>query len=502
MSRTPHLDNTKGPHRLLTPQQMYKADAAAIAAGTPGIELMENAGRAIFREIVLRWSKRPALVLCGPGNNGGDGFVIARLLAEEGWPVRLALLGETGRLKGDAALAAEAWTGPVEPLQPDGLGDARLIVDAVFGAGLARDVDGVVGETLQAVNETNLPVVAVDVPSGIDGETGRVRGVAVEANLTVTFARRKPGHLLMPGRVWCGETVCSDIGISVADVPGDVPHIFANVPALWRGFLGSLPQDSHKYNKGHAVVVSGGPANTGAARLAAMSALKTGAGLVTVASPRSGLIANAAHLTTIMLHPADDAGELANLLADSRKNAVAIGPAAGVGGTTRAKVRAALASGAATVLDADALTSFAEAPHELFEAIAEDPGRPVVMTPHEGEFFRLFSNVTGKTDSKWQRALGAAEASGAIVVLKGADTVIASPSGCMLINHNAPPQLGTAGSGDVLTGIVAGLLARGVPAFEAAAAGVWLHGQAGRLAGPGLIAEELPRHLPEAAASI
>lgn len=490
----------RGPHRLITPAQMYMADAAAIAAGTPGVELMENAGRAIVREILLRWSCRPVLVMCGPGNNGGDGFVVARLLRAEGWPVRVALLIDAGKLKGDARQAAQAWDGTVERLTPAALGEARLLVDGLFGAGLARPLDGIAGEIVRAVNENSWPVVAVDIPSGIDGETGQVRGEAVAAALTVTFARRKPGHLLMPGRKLCGETVCAAIGIGDADIPAAAPHVFANDSALWGAMFEPVPSQAHKYHKGHAVVVSGGLENTGAARLAAMAALRTGAGLVTVASPKSALTGNAAHLTSIMLQPAEDAAALSAVLADRRKNAVAIGPAAGIGGATRAKVRAVLASGAACVLDADALTSFADAPRELFAAICEDPQRPVVLTPHEGEFARLFGDLSRQSDSKWQRAAAAAEASGAIVVVKGADTVIAGADG-ILINANGPPDLATAGSGDVLTGIIAGLLARRIPPLAAAAAGVWLHGAAGRFAGAGLIAEDLPQFLPRALAA-
>ena len=487
---------------LLTPEQMYAADAAAIAAGTPGIELMENAGSAIFREIVLRWSQRPVVVLCGPGNNGGDGFVVARLLERDGWPVRVALLGDQDSLKGDAALAAQAWDGPVEPATPAAIAVARLIIDGLFGAGLSCDVTGKVAGFVKAINDAGQPVVAIDVPSGIDGSSGQVRGIAIAASLTVTFCRRKPAHLLLPGKQLCGETVCRQIGIPDAAIPTDSPRVRANIPALWNQFFEAFASDSHKYTHGHAVVVSGGPANTGAARLAAMAALKAGAGLVTLASPSNALAVNATHLTSVMLTAADDAGALTKLLADRRKNAVAIGPAVGIGSATISKVRAILASGAQVVLDADALTSFEDSPGELFEAIAELQERAVILTPHQGEFDRLFKGLRGKADSKWQLAKSAARTCGATVVLKGADTVIASPDGRIAINDNAPPSLATAGSGDVLTGIATGLLARGIPAFEAACAAVWLHGHAGQMAGPGLIAEDLAGYIPPAFGNI
>lgn len=497
---TPIAPNS-GPE-LLTPAQMYAADAATISGGTPGIELMKNAGRMVFHQIVLRWSKRPVTVLCGPGNNGGDGFVAARLLLEDGWPVRLALIGEVSKLKGDAALAAERWTGPVEPVIPGVLDGARLIVDALFGAGLVRDIESPLSDVLSAVSRSGMPVVAIDIPSGIDGKTGQECGTAVKADLTVTFFRRKPGHLLLPGRSHCGETICADIGIPQSVLEAGEQYICANDPVLWRRCVQPRAVHAHKYDHGHAVVVSGGAYSSGAARLAAQAALRAGAGLVTVASPSAALPVNAAHLTTVMLTETDDAAALGRMLTDRRKNAVCIGPGCGVFGQTRAKVRAVLASGAAAVLDADALTSFAPDPDELFQAIAEHPDRPVVLTPHEGEFRRLFKGLDQASDSKCERTLAAARMSGAVIVLKGADTVIADPDGRGIINENAPPRLATAGAGDVLAGIVLANLARRVPALEAAAAAVWLHGAAAASGRDGLTADDLPDLLATALANL
>ncbi|MGI9463231.1 MAG: NAD(P)H-hydrate dehydratase [Aestuariivirgaceae bacterium] len=502
MATAQHTSPSSNGLELLTPVQMYAADAATIAAGTPGIELMENAGYAVFREIVLRWSKRPVAVLCGPGNNGGDGFVVARLLAEEGWPVCLSLAGDAAKLKGDAALAAKAWGGAPEPAKPKVLDGARLIVDALFGAGLGRAIGGELASIIGAANRSGAPVVAVDIPSGIDGADGQARGTAIEASLTVTFCRRKPGHLLLPGRSHCGETVCADIGIAADAVPAGQSPICANSPMLWQHHFSAAAPDTHKYTRGHALVVSGKADRTGAARLAANAALCAGAGLVTLASPGSALLVNAAHLTAVMLAKADQPRDLGLILADKRLAAAAIGPGCGVGGRTRAKVRTVLASGAAAVLDADALTSFEQDPATLFTAIAEDPQRPVVLTPHEGEFKRLFKDLDGSADSKYERACAAAERCAAVVVLKGADTVIAAPDGRVLINDNAPSGLATAGSGDVLAGIVLAGLCRRIPPFEAAAAAVWLHGAAaaGHI-GP-FTADDLAGLLPAAIASI
>ncbi|MDH3740550.1 MAG: NAD(P)H-hydrate dehydratase [Hyphomicrobiales bacterium] len=497
-----NLNTTNDGLELLTPAQMYAADAAAISSGTPGIDLMENAGYAVFRQIVMRWSKRPVTVLCGPGNNGGDGFVVARLLLEDGWPVTLAVIGDVARLKGDAALAANRWTGPTEPVTPAAIDGARLIVDALFGAGLARDIEPPLSDVFCLVARSGMPVVAIDIPSGIDGETGQARGTAIRADLTVTFFRRKPGHLLLPGRSHCGETICEDIGIARSALPADEQYIYANDPVLWRRHFQPPAAEAHKYDHGHAVVVSGGAYTSGAARLAAQAALRAGAGLVTVASPRQAMPVNAAQLNAVMLSEADDAPALSRLLSDHRKTAACIGPGCSVSGQTRAKVRAVLGSGTAAVLDADALSSFAPDPDALFTAIADAPNRPVVLTPHEGEFARLFKGLDLPTDSKCERALAAARISGAVVVLKGADTVIAEPGGRIIINENAPARLATAGAGDVLSGIVLANLARHIPAFEAAAAAVWLHGAAAAAGADGLTADDLPDLLAAAMASL
>jgi hydroxyethylthiazole kinase-like uncharacterized protein yjeF len=480
-------------HALLTPRQMGKADRLTIAAGIAGTLLMENAGRAVADAVSRRWPKQKALVLCGPGNNGGDGFVAARILAERGWPVRLALLGAREKLRGDAAAAAARWTGPVEPLAPAAIGDATLIIDAIFGAGLARPIEGVAGEVLAAVEAACLPVVAIDVPSGVDGASGAVLGIAPQAALTVTFFRRKPSHLLLPGRSHCGETVVAPIGIPDTVLDTIRPEVVADHPDWWRDdFPWPLPE-SHKYTRGHALV-AGGAVMTGAARLAARAAARLGAGLVTVAAPEPAFPIYAAALTGIIVQPAGDLGSFRALLADPRRNAALIGPGAGLGEATRDKVLAILAAGKRTVLDADALTSFADNAEVLFGAVRS----PSVLTPHEGEFARLFARVLDGSGSKLERACRAAQLSGAVILLKGNDTVIAAPDGRAAINPGAPPELATAGSGDVLAGMVTGLLAQGMPAFEAASAAVWLHAEAARRFGPGLIAEDIVEGLPAA----
>jgi NAD(P)H-hydrate epimerase len=473
---------------LLTPTEMADIDRAAIAAGVPEIVLMDNAGKAVADAIGTRWLKRPPVaVLCGPGNNGGDGFVVARHLAAAGWPVRLGLLGERGNLRGAAAHHAVLWRGAVEKLSPGVLNGAELIVDALFGAGLSRPIAGEAAAAIAAANESGRPIVAVDIPSGIDGTTGAILGTAPRCALTVTFFRKKPGHLLMPGRALCGDIAVAEIGVP--------PHVwrdrqiatFEDGPALWLDAYPWPRAEGHKYSRGH-VLVAGGAVMTGAARLAARAAARMGAGLVTVAAPERVWPIYAASLTGIIVQPMTEAGAWPALLKDERRNAVLIGPGAGVDDATRDQVLAALAVRRSVVLDADALTVFAERPETLFAAIQA----PTVLTPHEGEFARLF-HLEG---DKPARARAAAAQSGAVIVLKGPDTVVAAPDGRAAINGNAPPDLATAGSGDVLSGMIAGLLAQGLDAFRAANAAVWLHGEAARIFGPGLVAEDIVEYLP------
>ena len=471
---------------LLTVSEMARADALAIAGGTPGIELMEAAGRAVADRICVRWASRPTTVLCGPGNNGGDGFVIARLLEGRGWPVRIALLGGRDRLSGDAAVNAGRWTGPVEAMSAASVADAELVVDAIFGAGLDREIDGAARAAIEAIGDRLC--VAVDMPSGVDGNTGAILGAAPRAAITVTFFRRKPGHLLVPGRFSMGELHVSDIGIPDTVLDEIRPVAFANEPDLWSDALRwPLPGD-HKYSRGHAVVAGGGEM-TGAARLAARAAMRIGAGMVSVLCPPAAWAVYAAGLVGPLAVPAGDPETFADYLADPRRKAALIGPGAGVTEDTRERALRALATGKPVVLDADALTVFADAPDTLFTAIG---GTPAILTPHEGEFARLFASQGDKPS----RARAAAQRSGATVLLKGADTVIAAPDGRIAINANAPPDLATAGAGDVLAGLALGLLAQGLPPFEAASAAAWIHGKAATAFGPGLIAEDLPDLVP------
>ncbi|MCW8951328.1 MAG: NAD(P)H-hydrate dehydratase, partial [Rhodospirillales bacterium] len=431
----------------------------------------------------------PVVVLCGPGNNGGDGFVVARLLDDLGWPVRVALLGDVQGLRGDAAVNASRWEKQVEDLSLDVLNGAELVVDALFGAGLSRPLEGVALDVVKALNMIKCPCVAIDVPSGVQGDSGRVLGAAPKAALTVTFFRRKPGHLLMPGRQYCGETVVANIGIPEKVLKTIGPMTWENAPDLWRGSFPQLRPDGNKYDRGHAVVI-GGAVMTGAARLAAYAARRIGAGLVTIAAPTPSFAIYASGPPGTIVAPFDDLDSLSAILSDTRKNAVLVGPGGGVGQEMREKVSLVLGSGKGCVLDADALTSFADGREALLDALHEG----CLLTPHEGEYTRLFGRDGG--DDRLTMARKAASLCGAVVLLKGADTVIAAPDGRAAINVNAPPTLATAGSGDVLAGIALGLIAQGMPVFEAACAAAWIHGEAARQFGPGLVAEDLSGGIP------
>lgn len=480
---------------LLTPAEMAEADRLAIDAGISGIELMENAGHAVADAAARLYphGAPQVRVVAGPGNNGGDGFVAARVLADRGFPVRVLLLGDRAKLRGDAAAAAGRWQGPTDPATPHGLEGAGLVVDALFGAGLDRPVEGEARAMIEAMNASGAPILAVDLPSGIHGSSGEVLAIAVRATRTTTFFRRKPGHLLLPGRLFCGPVEVADIGIPDSVLDSVKPRIFANDPSLWSGVFPVPRIDWHKYKRGHAVVVSGGLASTGAARLAARGALRAGAGLVTIAIPAEALAVNAAASLSIMVRQVDDPAGLSVLLGDRRLNAIVLGPGGGMGPALREMVLVALESACAVALDADALTSFADSPETLFSAIKRRRSESI-LTPHDGEFIRLFKYKAELSDksSKHELVGRASALSGATVLLKGADSVVAAPDGRVSIAENAPPWLATGGSGDVLAGIAAGLLAQGMPAFEAVSAAVWLHGEAGNAVGPGLIAEDLP----------
>lgn len=474
---------------LLTVAEMGAADKAAIAAGTPGTLLMERAGFAVAHAIMQRFEPQPVSIFCGPGNNGGDGFVAARILAGSGWPARLFVLGDATHYRGDAAIHAERWQGPIEAAETAEVAPGGLVVDALFGAGLDRPLKGLAADLARSWKQEKARVVAVDVPSGLDGDSGQVLGDhCCPAVLSVTFCRRKPGHLLQPGRRLCGEVVLADIGIADSIVAALGPRFFHNGPALWAPSLRWRRADSHKYRFG-SLLLRGGGRMTGAGRLAARAALRVGSGLVTIAAPRESLPVYALSAAAVILAPCADEQDWLRLLEEKRHSAILVGPGNGLDEATRAAVLAALSSAKPCLLDADAISIFADRAGDLAAARRG----ALVLTPHEGEFSRLFPGFTG---NRVERAQAAAKDLGAVIVLKGSDSIIACPEGRVAINDNAPPGLAIAGAGDVLSGLIAGILAQGLPAFEAAAAAVWMHGAAAHGTCAGLLADDLPDRIP------
>ena len=448
---------------------MRVAELRSIEAGTSAQALMDRAGAAIARAVARFVGPMPTLVLCGPGNNGGDGYVVARELAAAGWPVRVAASGPPAA--DPARVAAAFWTGPVEALEQ--AAPAGLVVDALFGTGLTRPLTPVVADRLAALLAAAKVRVAVDVPSGVNADSGTLLGAAVAFHLTIALGALKPAHLLLPAAALAGRVVLADIGVMAG-----TPDLVVNGPPAPQ----RLAPGGHKAQRGHVLVLGGGPGHGGAARLAGRAALRAGAGLVTLALPSAAMPENAARLDAIMLRALDRPDDLAALVAERRATVVALGPALGTDARALGLAKAALALDLPLVLDADVFSLFKGAP-EAFNRAA-----PTVLTPHEGEFARLFGQLPG---SKIARA-----DAGAVVLLKGADTVIASPQGRAAISASAAPWLATAGSGDVLTGVIAARLGAGEDAFSAACAGAWLHARAGEAAGgPGMTADDLPELL-------
>ncbi|MER8431304.1 NAD(P)H-hydrate dehydratase [Mesorhizobium caraganae] len=492
-------------NEVLSPAEMGEADRLAIAAGPlDGYGLMQRAGEAVAAVVLARYPAASRVhVLCGPGNNGGDGYVVARLLAEAG--VNVAVWAEGKQKAGsDAARASEACNLPVNHLNDFDTTEGEVVVDALYGAGLSKYLSPYADAASGISAAEKVPVVSIDLPSGVSGETGQMRGY-FDAAVTVTFVRKKPGHLLMPGRRVCGEIIVADIGIPDAIVDQLKIEAFENTPELWlRWYFPRTAVDAHKYKRGHVAVFSGGPSSTGAARLSALAAARIGAGAVTVLSPGNSMQVNAGHLTSIMLRKADTIADIDEFVSERQPSAYVLGPGFGFGDKARDFTLRLLAQEpvydmqrridlGGIVLDADGITAFRDDPAALFEAAGRVGAPPLIITPHEGEFGRLFPDIVGdKKSSKLTKARAAAKLANAVVIYKGTDTVIAAPDGRAAINANGAPWLATAGSGDVLAGIVAGLLAQGMASYQAACAAVWIHAEAGRRFGPGLIAEDLP----------
>jgi len=494
---------------------MRDADRLTIQGGISGFELLSSAGQQVY-EVVrnLVTQSDQILVACGNGNNGGDGLVAAKLLIEQGFDVTVSLCNPADKMTEDASLALKALDHPVSLLSNTPPDNYTVIIDAILGSGIDRPISGELADWIGLANNSKARLVSVDIPSGVCGDSGIVLGMAIKADHTVTFFRKKTGNVLYPGRDYCGQIHLKQIGIDDSILDVVQPRYFENGTALWLNSMPLLGWDSHKYTRGHAVVATGNSLNTGAARLAARAALRSGAGLVTLACPTDAVPTVAAQVSCEMLKTVDTVTDFEKILEDERVSSLVLGPALGVGSFTRKLVHAALSSSVPVVLDADALTSFETCPTELFQLIA-NASSDVVITPHSGEFDRLFNkpiqSMLAKehesvkdldTTNKIAMAIAAATLSGAVVVHKGPDTVIATPTGNCVVNTNAPPWLATAGSGDVLAGTIAGWLAQGVPGFDAACAGCWIHAESAAVFGNGLIATDLAKQYPQIIAQL
>ncbi len=482
-------------HGLLSIVEFARMEKEAIEAGVSADAMMEQAGKHIADVIFRQFKPTPVLVLCGPGNNGGDGYVVARHLNEKGWEVTVAALEENGK---NPTKAATRYKGRNIAFSPQALKGKGLVVDALFGSGLKRPIKGAAKEMLQALAASHIPVVAVDVPSGVNGSNGQILGIAAPATITVTFERKKQGHVLLPAKAYCGEVVVRPIGVPKTLWEKRAFSCFENGPELWSQLIPWPKITGHKYSRGHAIIVAGGRVGTkGAGLLGSVAALRVGAGLVTIACPETAVDFYAQRYASLMTRPIADAKALRLFLIEPHRDAVLIGPGAGISDRTRKMVLTILKEHKPCVLDADALTSFIGEPKALFKAI-KACAAPVVITPHEGEFRNLFGTMAWMetAEDAIARALSAAETSGAVVVLKGSDTVIATPKGLTVVNTNAPPTLATAGAGDVLAGMITGLLAGGMEAVAAACAGAWIHGECANRFGLGLISDDLPGMIP------
>lgn len=487
--------DVKPQNEVLTNAQMCEADRLTIEDGTPGYDLMTAAGQAVANIVHEYYPDYAVLVLCGPGNNGGDGFVAAMFLQDMGHEVTVMSLVPGRKFKGDAKKAYKDWNKHSEgkvldfKARPD-LPEKTVVVDAVFGTGLSKSLEAPVTDVFEAVKTSDWPVAAVDIPSGVNGDTGETDPHTLEAAQTVTFFRKKMGHVLMPGLSLCGNVSVHDIGIPEEVIEQTGYALLNNDVLLWQGKLPHPESKGHKYSRGHLVLL-GGERMTGAARMASEAAMRAGAGLCTIVADEKAAEVYQKAAVHVMYEPLDGFMDFINHLDDDRRNVILMGPGAGLTDTQGLQdaILAALDTGKPLLLDADAISCFTSNPERLYGALH----KKCVLTPHEGEFAKLFPELKG---SRLEQAGKAAELVKAVVLLKGPDTIIAQAGKETVVNTHATPWLATAGSGDVLAGIIAGLMAQGMEAFDAACAGSWIHGEAGERKGPGLVAPDIIEEIP------
>jgi hydroxyethylthiazole kinase-like uncharacterized protein yjeF len=489
-------------HTLMTAEQSQTADAWAQANGQSLIDLMEQAGRAVA-ETVVDYADKPEnftdeiIILCGPGNNGGDGYVAARYLKD--WGYRVHIMRAENDMEPDSADAsamALRWTGSIDEFDDARIKVAAIVVDGLFGVGLTRPIEGAYADIIRAANESDVFRIAIDIPSGLSADTGcQLSDACFMADATITFTCRKPGHLIAPGRFisgGLGHIRIADIGLPEQFFDACPSTIFENDPTLWSAFYPHAGPYSHKYDRGHMLVLGGREPALGASRLASLAGLRIGAGLVTLAAPSETYNVQASTLTDVMVRRMDSNFGFIGMLADKRINTVLLGPGAGVHEKTAELIFETLKKNKKLVLDADALSSLVGRLSQLQSFGKQE----IVFTPHEGEFKRLFPELPFE-ENRLNAVRHAAKQTGAVIALKGVSTIVAAPDGRAAINVCAPAWLSIGGTGDVLAGITTGLIAQGMPIFEATCAAVWLHSQAGMKAGKGMIASDLLQTLVE-----
>jgi len=476
---------------ILTNEEMAEADQMTIASGVPSIELMENAGKAVFNNIPIKNIDR-VLLLIGPGNNGGDGFVVARLLIEIGISVDIFFYNN-GKISNDCKINKDKIDSQSFISEIRNYSSYSYVIDALFGTGFTRKIPSQLEKIFSIVKKNKIPVYAIDIPSGINGNSSIVNGDCLECVKTITFFNKKKCHYLYPGKNFCGEVIVEDIGIKTDVFKEMMPKIRNNNPELWIKEFPFPSSFDHKYSRGLLIINCGPIYKTGAARLAGRSAMRVGAGAVKLICDDEAAKVLEPQISVELISVVKEKNEIQQIFKDRKVSSILVGPGNGVNDETKSRTLLALAFVKHVVIDADAITCFEKNPKELFV----DTYPHTILTPHEGEFRRLFGDEIASIEDKVVKTVEASKLAGSIVVLKGADTIIANPEGQAVINSSEAPYLATAGSGDVLAGIIASLVGDNkMSAFNAACAGTWIHSKLGELIGAGLIAEDLIDNIP------
>ena len=470
---------------ILSSKQVYEVEKNI----KPSFDLMNNAGKLSAKYINKNLPKKNILVLCGTGGNGGDGFITGNELKKYKWNVTISIIGDIEKITGDSLKAYKKLKIKNTNFNDINLDNIDYVIDAIFGIGLNRNLDNEYIKTIEKINNKKLPVIALDIPSGVNSDNGTISNATFNCFLTLTYSAYKLGHYLLPSAEKCGKIVLLDIGIPKPLIKNTKPVINLNSPSIWKDKIVWPKVNDHKYSRGCIVIIGGPKEMTGAARLAAKAAQRAGSGIVILACDKNSSDIYYRTLTSQIVKSYRNIPELKNIIKDKRINSVVIGP--GLGINNKNVVKNVLKHSNNIIIDADAITCFQNDIKSFKDLIRN---KTVILTPHEGEFKKLFPNIKGNLVDK---AIYAAKKLNSIIVLKSANTIIASQNNHVILNKYGSRWLATAGSGDVLAGIIGALLSNGMDAFHAAAFGVWIHSSAGIYFGPGLIAEDISDLIPK-----